>query len=109
MARPTVSDFRARIAVQVDGCWLWTGPLTSSGYGKHYIDGRHVLAHRHSYELTHGPIGEGLVLLHSCDVRRCINPAHLTPGTQKENAIDRARKGRGYRQTPRPNPDRRWW
>jgi DNA invertase Pin-like site-specific DNA recombinase len=32
--------------------------------------------------------------MHSCDVRRCVNPAHLSVGTCSENHWDRSRKGR---------------
>jgi hypothetical protein len=33
-------------------------------------------------------------LLHSCDTPTCVNPAHLTPGTVKENIQDAIEKGR---------------
>jgi DNA invertase Pin-like site-specific DNA recombinase len=50
------------------------------------------------YELTVGPIPEGLFVLHSCDNPPCCNPAHLRAGTQKENiedAVERDRLARG--------------
>lgn len=34
-----------------------------------------------------GPIPAGLVLDHLCRVRRCCNPAHLEPVTQRENLM----------------------
>lgn len=34
------------------------------------------------------------VVMHTCDNPRCINPAHLVPGTHAENNKDRAKKGR---------------
>lgn len=98
------------------GCWLWTGSLDRDGYGR---VGKHGIAHRVVYELTKGPIPAGHVLMHSCDHlhqgiegRRCCAPEHLTPGTVAQNAQDRGRKGRGYRQSPRAPgcpPGRRYW
>jgi hypothetical protein len=32
--------------------------------------------------------------LHTCDVKRCVNPAHLYEGTAKRNALDAVERGR---------------
>ena len=68
-------------------CWLWTGGLSSTGYGQLKINGRQTKAHRAAYEELVGPVPEGLDLDHLCRVRRCINPAHLEPVTRRENTL----------------------
>lgn len=81
-----------------EACWPYTGRRNPLGYG--IVDvfergtARQYRAHRVAYEMAHGPIPEGLVLLHGCDNPRCCNPAHLTPGTHGENIADMWAKGR---------------
>ena len=72
---------------KTDTCWLWTGSLTSEGYGKMRADGREQYIHRLSYELTNGPVPDGLVVDHLCRVRHCCNPEHLEAVTLKENTL----------------------
>jgi len=67
-------------------CWLWTGAITSAGYGSIYAGNRRVAsAHRVTYEETFGPIPAGLQIDHLCRDRRCVNPWHLEPVTASEN------------------------
>lgn len=71
--------------VEIDretGCWNWTAH-TLSGYGQ--LD--HRAAHRFSYEHHIGPIPDGLQIDHLCRNRRCVNPEHLEPVTQRENIL----------------------
>ena len=83
-------------------CWEWTGPLDSRGYGvaRSVRSGGNrgpARAHRVVYEALDGEIPEGKLLMHSCDNPRCVNPEHLTPGTDAENLADMRRKGRSAR------------
>jgi hypothetical protein len=73
---------------KTETCWLWTGHTSKSGgrYGKGgYGQYRSRMAHRLAWELIRGPIPEGLVLDHLCEVTRCVNPDHLEPVTTQEN------------------------
>jgi len=77
-----------------DGCWRWQGKKADNGYGRFWVDGGMVAAHRFSYELHHGKIPDGLFVLHRCDNPECTNPDHLFVGTLKDNMQDMVRKGR---------------
>lgn len=71
-----------------NGCWLWTGAVNTQGYGIITFAGRTWRAPRFSYTVHHGPIPAGLVLDHFvCENPRCINPDHVRPVTQRENAL----------------------
>ena len=79
------------------GCWLWTGALSPTDYGLFRAGGAHYRAHRASWEIHHGPIPASMSVCHRCDVRACVNPAHLWLGSHLENMHDRSSKGRTLR------------
>lgn len=79
---------------QADGCWLWTGSI-SLGYGRVWWGDRKTWAHRVAWEIANGqPVPPGLLVCHHCDVRNCVNPAHLFIGTHGDNTHDMDAKGR---------------
>lgn len=51
-------------------------------------------AHLFAWMLCNGRIPEGMVIMHTCDVPLCVNPAHLNLETPAENVADRDMKGR---------------
>lgn len=83
-----------------DECWPWRQSTKAGGYGQLMVARRNVLAHRYAYELTNGAIPAGQFVCHSCDNRRCCNPAHLWLGTPLDNVRDMYTKGR--RRSPSP-------
>lgn len=88
-----VERFWSQVAIgTADACWPWQGPIGTHGYGMPGPYG--LLAHRVAWELTHGPIPKGKVICHTCDNRPCCNPAHHFLGSHRDNAMDKARKGR---------------
>jgi hypothetical protein len=75
-------------------CWEWRGALDPGGYGRAAINNRTVSAHRTSYVITKGAIPKGLVVRHTCDNPKCVNPLHLELGTIIQNAADMVARGR---------------
>lgn len=79
------------------GCLEWQ-LSTLNGYGQLWTkDDRHVAAHRWSWELSNGPIPDGLCVCHKCDNRLCYEPSHLFLGTYADNIHDMVAKGRNQR------------
>lgn len=77
-----------------DACWEWDANR-KNGYGQYHVNGRSPqIASRYAYELTFGPIPDGLGVLHRCDNPPCCNPMHLFLGTNLDNINDMLRKGR---------------
>ena len=79
-------------------CWEWKSTLFVAGYGKlRYGKKIQKLAHRFSYEYFVGPIPTGLVIDHTCENRKCVNPEHLEPTTIVDNIQRTYNRGK-----PRP-------
>lgn len=78
------------------GSWIWTGGISSSGYGAFWFNGKTIGAHRVSYAIRYGRIPEGMQVCHKYEKlgRHNVNPDHLFLGTQDDNNKDMARKNR---------------
>jgi hypothetical protein len=73
---------------------LWKGTVPKNGYGTAWRNQKPISAHRLSWLAHNGPIPEGLMVLHKCDNKPCVNPFHLFLGTNCDNMQDAVRKGR---------------
>ena len=72
-------------------CWIWTGAKTKNGYGVFQKGRRGELlykAHRFSFEIHKGEIPTGMIIMHQCDNKICVNPDHLTAGNHSQNLKD---------------------
>lgn len=97
-ATPPYDRVMAKVVPEGD-CLVFTGKANRAGYGRTSIqvDGRtvEIMAHRVVYEHHHGPVPEGLFVLHSCDNPPCVNVEHLRAGTAWENSHDMVERKRG--------------
>jgi hypothetical protein len=76
-------------------CWMWkAATFKESGYGQIDVEGKKRRANRVAWELTNGPIPEGMLVRHTCDNPGCVNPRHLLLGTPADNVKDMVSRGR---------------
>jgi hypothetical protein len=95
MMDKVLQRFENNIFYSPCGCHYWIGnQRKKQGYGGFRYNGKMMLAHRVSYLLNKGEIGDKHVL-HSCDNPYCVNPDHLFLGTHQDNMSDMKKKGRG--------------
>lgn len=89
-------------------CWIWNGQVNNHGYGwlRETRKSKKLFVHRLAWQFTYGCIPQGLCVLHSCDVPRCVNPQHLWLGSKADNTADMVAKGRARGGPIRPNPAR---
>lgn len=101
LSEKDVDAFWSKVKGHPSGCWVWTGTRRWDGYG--LFDRRRNgvrksrLVHRLAYQLLVGDPGP--LLRHRCDRRDCCYPAHLVPGTAKENSQDMVSRGRHWTKT----------
>ncbi len=73
-----------------DDCWLWLASGRPYGHLNVVRDEKHVYtdSHKLAWEYANGPIPNGLLVCHRCDVKLCCNPGHLFLGSVSDNIQD---------------------
>ncbi len=66
------------------GCWNWQ----FGGKGKGNSNLSKYGPYREFYKIYKGSIPKGLVVMHTCDNIKCVNPDHLILGTNADNLHD---------------------
>lgn len=96
-----VERLKKREIPQPNGCIEAKGVPSKKGYitlciGSHLTkDWVRVRAHILAWETANNRlVPAGYVVRHKCDNPKCVNPAHLEIGTQKDNIHDAIRRGR---------------
>lgn len=100
ITKALIERFEAKYLIDAaTGCWLWTASTAGKGYGQIKIPGtrRQIYAHQLSYLYHKGEIPDGMMVCHSCDTPRCVNPEHLFLGSSKDNLQDMKTKDRHLR------------
>jgi len=97
---------RATIPEPNSGCLLWLWAVYPSGYAVFAQGGgKSGYGRREAWKAHKGPIPPGLMVLHKCDVRCCVEINHLFLGTAKNNADDMVKKGRWGGRRKKTLPD----
>ena len=90
---------KREIKIDENECWVWPGGLWS-GYPHVHIATRACLVHKEMYKWFIGPIPKGAIIHHECEVKRCINPAHLEATTYHGSKHTKTHCLRGHKYTP---------
>lgn len=103
--RPITERFWSKVDKKgVDDCWLFTSNHGGTQYGMLSVPkGQEYFAHRISWIIHNGSIPDGLLVLHTCDVPKCVNPKHLFLGTNQDNMDDMVKKGRSLKGVKHPS------
>ncbi|GAF74396.1 unnamed protein product [marine sediment metagenome] len=79
---------------QLGLCHICISHSKVSGYPRFVREGKRQLISRYIYGKHKGDPPKGMLVLHHCDNKSCINPAHLYAGTYKDNTADMLRRNR---------------
>lgn len=97
---PGLKRFWKKVEIQSNSCWLWKGTRFKKSYGMFWLNGTMRGAHRAIFLLMGKTIPKGMVVMHLCDNKICVNPKHLKIGTSSDNNRDTVLKGRRNNKAP---------
>jgi uncharacterized protein YjcR len=84
---------KIRVEIRDNGCWFCIShKLGDKGYAQ--CKGEKLVVKRLWEEKYKKEWPLGLICIHSCDNRWCVNPEHVMPGTKKENSEGMAERHR---------------
>lgn len=92
--KTTLGKILEHIDKRSNDCWELNKFLTKEGYGRIWHEKSQVLIHRFMYQEFKGCLLPELLVCHSCDNPKCVNPSHLWLGTPIQNIQDSISKGR---------------
>jgi len=88
------------------GCWIWAAGMDADRrYGKLWVTGRTVGAHRASYMAFNHRIDLPLDVSHVCHRKKCVNPGHLSHEEHNVNIEREACKRNGQCTDNHRSPD----
>ena len=87
----TRESIKERTVRDENGCLLWQGHTFKKGYRRGYgtvnFEGKLWSVHRLFYTWAKGDIPPGFHVDHLCNVRNCVESAHLEAVTPSQNSI----------------------
>jgi hypothetical protein len=97
LTKAEIKRYKTKVAVAgKNDCWEWLGACDKDGYGLFSVTAtKQYKAHRVACYLKYGTAGK--MTCHTCNNPACCNPAHLYPGTGKQNSRDRDKNGCPWR------------
>lgn len=82
-----IAAVESRSVATPSGCWIWSGRLRD-GYPVTMLGAKELPIHRAVLEAkVQAPLG-GQAAHHMCGDSRCVNPDHLQPVTNRDNAAE---------------------
>jgi hypothetical protein len=87
--------FLEKVSRTESGCWEWLSTIKRDGYGQFWLNGKGTKAHRAAWIIFQSEIPRGLMVLHHCDNRKCVNLTHLYLGNASQNTLDKVQRFSG--------------